>query len=988
MRHSSSGRKLLAYALLVFSMSILTFPVWRGTRAALDDRSSRASQPAPAQLVTPGPSTQPVLVEAVFDPVPGSGRLPERVQSSADLFTPQQAACGSGMPNDPGMAPHVDLDTLVVIYTNTAMGTLSPADLTRLQQYVSRTAVFMWRQSHLKLRLNLTYMVIDDYKDITEFTLSGTDNFWLYPDDGDGDGISVESDLVGRGVQRDQYDSINYLWPHVNHDLPYGGLGGLISWSLGLTGITENPIAWWFSGPDGSVAFDHEIQHTIDFMFEYSGYPAYFHADQPWNLSGAFGEGYDFWRSAMTRLPMEDWFGLCAPWGTLASSPDQDGDNLPDAAIGEFPGEDSLSGSARLPDTDGDNLQDLDETMAGMFRNSMLSGVDSDADGRMDGNDLYPLNATDAQILKQTPLLNGSPASWNTLVSQLTEQNAPLSVSVSTAWDDDYFYIMVIEDRYAAINIQIDAQNDGWFHGRDNYEITGIDPSYSEPVDPFIIANAHIWDCSSEMIALNVVPMWDDDPNYPSARLVTRDAIQRYARPYGTGYLVQLAIPRNAATGLVPAAGKRIGLLMTFDYLNRQGDTNARLWERWAWVRPLLVNARDTLPPVSQMDPLAPSTAGTTVALHWSGSDAGSGILYYDVQVRDGASGQWLDWLSKTTATSAAFTGQIGHTYYFRVRLWDQAGNVENYPAGGDTWTELKPHQTTTVITNSAALGAATLMGQSYPVAFSVSSPTGGTPAGEVTVSDGTDTCVGTVAEGLCSLTSSTPGIKSLTAVYAGQGNFSGSSSIPVSHTVIYASWTYLPGILRDHHPVTSVDIFDQADDGEVLNIDCSSWSNCRNASSGNAMWQGLSMGTVGATHNSGGYTLQRLFYYFDTSRIPAQAQIISAALHVYAGQWLNGGLKFHLVPSTANLPLTAADFGKIQFVSAGSITAGPPNTWMEIPISTASLGWIARGGTTKLALIHDLDLTNSIPAGTNDVLLGLAESAYPAYLTVVYYQP
>jgi hypothetical protein len=988
MKHFSRGRKTLAFAFLVFIMSILAFPVWRGTRAAVDSPSRRSSQSEPTQLITPGPSPEPVLVDAVFDPVPGSGRLPERVQSSTNVFTPQQAACGSRMPHDLGMTPHVDLDTLVLVYTNTAMGTLAQADLTRLQQYVSKTAVFMWRQSHLKLRLNVTYLVIDDYKDVTEFTQSETDVYWLYPDDGDGDGISVESDLIAHGVLRDQYDSINYLWPHINHGLPYGGLGGLISWSLGLTGITENPIAWWFSGPDGSVAFDHEIQHTIDFMFEYSGYPAYYHADQPWNLSGAFGEGWDFPRSAMTRWPMEDWFVLCEPWGTVASSPDQDNDDLPDSAIGEFPGEDSLSGSVLMRDTDGDNLDDLAETMAGMFRNSMLSGVDSDADGRMDGNDLYPLNATDTQILKQTPLLNGDPASWNTLASQLTEQNAPLSVSVSTAWDNNYFYIMVIEDRYAGIYMQIDAQNDGWFHGRDNYEIYGIDPSYSDPSDPYIIANAHIWDCSSEMIALKGVPMWDDDANYPFTRLVTRDHILRYARPYGTGFLVQLAIPRNTATGLVPAAGNRIGLLMTFDYLDRQGDTYARLWERWAWVRPLLGNVRDTLPPVSQMDQLPASTAGTSIALHWNGSDAGSGIMYYDVQYRDGASGQWVDWLPKTTATSAAFTGQIGHTYYFRVRLWDQAGNVENYPAGGDTWTELKPHQTTTVITNSAALGTDTVMGQSYPVTFSVTSSTGGTPAGDVTVSDGTDTCVGTVAAGTCNLTSTTPGLKALTATFAGQGNYAGSTSVAVPHTVIYASWTYLPVILNNHHPVTTVNIFDQADDGEVLNINCSSWSSCRNASSGNAMWQGLSMGTVGASHNSGGYTIQRIFYYFDTSQIPAQAQIMSAALHVYAGQWLNGRLKIHVVPSTAGLPLTAADFGKIQFASAGSVTAGPPNTWMEIPISTASLGWIVKGGSTRLALIHDLDLTNSIPAETNDLLLGLAESAYPPYLTVVYYQP
>src|SRR5207245_5317777 len=55
---------------------------------------------------------------------------------------------------------------------------------------------------------------------------------------------------------------------------------------------------------------------------------------------------------------------------------------------------------------------------------------------------------------------------------------------------------------------------------------------------------------------------------------------------------------------------------------------------------------------------------------------------------------------------------------------------------------------------------------------------------GNVTVSAGSDTCTGTVAAGTCSLTATTAGAKTLVANYAGDGNFAGSTSTGVGHTV------------------------------------------------------------------------------------------------------------------------------------------------------------------------------------------------------------
>ncbi len=93
---------------------------------------------------------------------------------------------------------------------------------------------------------------------------------------------------------------------------------------------------------------------------------------------------------------------------------------------------------------------------------------------------------------------------------------------------------------------------------------------------------------------------------------------------------------------------------------------------------------------------------------------------------------------------------------------------------------------TTTKITSS--LATATTVGQAYSVAYSVTvnAPGGGSIAGtdSVTVSDGSAICTATVTAGTCQLTSTTPGVKTVTATFAGDSSYVSSASTGVSHTV------------------------------------------------------------------------------------------------------------------------------------------------------------------------------------------------------------
>jgi hypothetical protein len=97
----------------------------------------------------------------------------------------------------------------------------------------------------------------------------------------------------------------------------------------------------------------------------------------------------------------------------------------------------------------------------------------------------------------------------------------------------------------------------------------------------------------------------------------------------------------------------------------------------------------DPNPPTSSVKKLPDFVTGTKFTVEWTGTDGvgGSGILNYDIQVRDGA-GAWTDCLPGTASTSAEYDGLQGHTYRFQSRAHDRAGNLEDYPGGdGDSRT-------------------------------------------------------------------------------------------------------------------------------------------------------------------------------------------------------------------------------------------------------------------------------------------------------------
>jgi hypothetical protein len=109
-----------------------------------------------------------------------------------------------------------------------------------------------------------------------------------------------------------------------------------------------------------------------------------------------------------------------------------------------------------------------------------------------------------------------------------------------------------------------------------------------------------------------------------------------------------------------------------------------------------------------------------------------------------------------------------------------------NFASSASSSVSQGVNQASTTTTIGTEAPDPSTVGQAYTVNYAVvvSAPGAGTPTGTVTVSDGVASCSNTVGAGSCSLASVTPGPKTLVATYGGDGNFTGSTSPGVPHTV------------------------------------------------------------------------------------------------------------------------------------------------------------------------------------------------------------
>ncbi len=173
------------------------------------------------------------------------------------------------------------------------------------------------------------------------------------------------------------------------------------------------------------------------------------------------------------------------------------------------------------------------------------------------------------------------------------------------------------------------------------------------------------------------------------------------------------------------------------------------------------------------------------------------------VQVQDAGGNPVLTAFSPITLTSSVtgtLSGTATVTPFFGTATFS---NLAINKAGNYTLTALSSGissqtsvafdvakaSTTTTITSKSPSGSS-VVGQSVVFNYDVNivAPGAGTLTGTVTVTDGTESCVGAINSGSgigsCSIPFSSPGTRNVTATYSGDVNFESSISGSTSHTV------------------------------------------------------------------------------------------------------------------------------------------------------------------------------------------------------------
>jgi CSLREA domain-containing protein len=179
----------------------------------------------------------------------------------------------------------------------------------------------------------------------------------------------------------------------------------------------------------------------------------------------------------------------------------------------------------------------------------------------------------------------------------------------------------------------------------------------------------------------------------------------------------------------------------------------------------------------------------STLTAHFLSDSAAGAVAVGDLDALIGTthafSGATLGTLS-SAQTSIQATGNATATFTATgVGSGSANSVVDSHTQSSGTITISKANTTTSITADTPDPSTS---GNAVAVSYSVAvtAPGAGTPTGNVTisVSGGSETCTGTVAAGSCNITLTTTGTRNLTATYAGDTNFNGSTSSTESHVV------------------------------------------------------------------------------------------------------------------------------------------------------------------------------------------------------------
>ena len=404
-----------------------------------------------------------------------------------------------------GVKQFVRVPIVVVLFPNVVnldtwkpdSSPLEAADKERLRYYVeecARASRFYWVNTRMNLFLDNSFVLDETWYYVGERSL---DQYGI-PENmkeqikgrpPDWRTVLAEKKLNARDFCGAVVLTAQRSWDGHRKQWVYDESGG---GTYGMRFPTNPGETSFLGGSDLAWLYTHEVGHQVDSFFGESGYEGTFcewmsnHLAPMTRTAYKHGEHYDGNAWLARAVPTQRFFQLKC--GEICKAEDNDSDGIPDNDKRVPLDEVRFRSNPAEKDTDYDGLPDMQEALVSNWIFEMLPAVsnaradykipdptdpDTDDDGVPDGFDKYPLYAANDTLARaaQPPLIDGQieREGWSEIYSFTAGE---VRATIFGTWDEGSLYLAFRFNReIPRFYFQLDMDDDGWFVGKDNYEI-------------------------------------------------------------------------------------------------------------------------------------------------------------------------------------------------------------------------------------------------------------------------------------------------------------------------------------------------------------------------------------------------------------------------------------------------------------------------------------------------------------------------------------
>lgn len=320
----------------------------------------------------------------------------------------------------------------------------------KLQREFEKCREWYFRNTHFRLHLNLKDFVV------LEEPTARVRRGGIAPENVR---EQVRQVMEAQGKRLEDYESIIAVWPSPGYDagkpdqLGEVGGGGLTTFGYSTFSL-GGKLAWLLC---------HEYSHQLDAFFDRSGVQKFWlnHPD-PTIHPGRYGQHWDVNAYICRKWNPNDWFQM--RYGKVWEVDDINGNGIPDDDP-RLPLDERRMG--RIAQPGNARPDDLRRAMAGIFFGYRLDTSIPDGAGYRDEGATWRF-PREAVLLIPYGDLQGTGEGWFRFARA---SNRFLIADVFAGWSEGELQFGIVCRKACDIEIDVDADNNGWFSGDDNLNV-------------------------------------------------------------------------------------------------------------------------------------------------------------------------------------------------------------------------------------------------------------------------------------------------------------------------------------------------------------------------------------------------------------------------------------------------------------------------------------------------------------------------------------